>query len=254
MRKPLLYIVIMLLSCCTQQENKTASSTQSLGNISESLITVEQLQGKTAIELRLLRNEIFARKGYVFKDEILNDYFLKKEWYQPNVQAEVVLSDIEKQNIELIKKVETQRKVIADHATDEPADCFKKVVKKIQLEFKRSSLDFMGRYKVFSKELRDFTKNIDIHNVNIDEDGYAFSKTYYLHRNWDLEHIKEDECEDEIFLRYDEQNKFVVIQINNCSLYKEKGEADQISEQSIIIEFTIEKNCSYKFHKVIVAG
>ncbi|MGY3793655.1 YARHG domain-containing protein [Aquimarina sp. 433] len=254
MKKPLLYIVMILLSCCTQQENKTASSTQSLGDISESLITVEQLQGKTAIELRLLRNEIFARKGYVFKDVILNDYFLKKNWYKPNEQKEIILTDIEKQNIELIKKVEKQYAANSTQKTAKSSNCLNKTIKKLKPEFAKSDFDFLGRYRIFSKELKDFLKSIDINDLNTDEDGYVFSKTYYLKRNWDLDHIKDDECEDEIFLRYDDENKWISIQINNCSLYREKGEEDQISEQSIIIQFIIENNCSYKFHKVTVAG
>ena len=32
-------------------------------------------------EIRILRNEIFARKGYVFKDNFLNTFFRQKDWY-----------------------------------------------------------------------------------------------------------------------------------------------------------------------------
>lgn len=254
MRKSLLYIIILLLCCCQQQENSTKDSIRSAGDITKSLLTADQLQGKTATELRLLRNEIFARKGYVFKDAILNDYFLKKNWYKPSEQKEIVLSDIEKQNIELIKKVEKQYTSNSTNKTNKSSNCLKKVIKKLKPELAKSDFDFLGRYRIFSKELKDFLKSIDIHDLNTDEDGYAFSKNYYLKRNWDLDYIKDDDCEDEIFLRYDDENKWLAIQINNCSLYKEKGEEDQISEQSIIIEFTIENNCSYSFNKVTVAG
>ncbi|GAA0729034.1 hypothetical protein GCM10009430_38740 [Aquimarina litoralis] len=245
---------MLFLCCCQQQENNTKDSTKFTGDITKSLITTEQLEGKTATELRLLRNEIFARKGYVFKDAILNDYFLKKNWYKPNEQKEIKLTDIEKQNIELIKKVEKQYTSNATQKTAKSSNCLKKTIKKLKPELAKSDFDFLGRYRIFKKELKNFLKSIDINDLKTDEDGYVFSKTYYLHRNWDLDHIKDDECEDEIFLRYDDENKWISIQINNCSLYKEKGEEDQISEQSIIIEFTVENNCSYKFHKVVVAG
>lgn len=254
MRKSLLYIIIILLCSCQRHENNTKDSNTTTGDITKSLITAEQLEGKTATELRLLRNEIFARKGYIFKDTVLNDYFLKKKWYKPNEQKEIILTDIDKQNIELIKKAEKQYISDSIHKTSISSNCIKKTIKKLKSGLAKDDFNFLGRYRIFKKELKDFLKSIDINDVNTDENGYAFSKKYYLQRNWDLDYITNDECEDQIFLRYDVQNKWISIQIHNCSLYKEKGEEDQISEQSIIITFTIKNNCSYKFHKVVVAG
>lgn len=47
--------------------------------------TEEELKEKTPIELDHLRNEIFAKYGYVFKREDLKEYFQKQEWYKPKV-------------------------------------------------------------------------------------------------------------------------------------------------------------------------
>lgn len=41
------------------------------------------LSNKTYLELRLLRNEIAARHGYLFKDATLRAYFNQFKWYQP---------------------------------------------------------------------------------------------------------------------------------------------------------------------------
>ena len=41
------------------------------------------LSGKSYLELRLLRNEIYARNGYLFKDAALRGYFNTFNWYQP---------------------------------------------------------------------------------------------------------------------------------------------------------------------------
>lgn len=61
-------------------------------------------------ELRLARNEIFARHGRLFKDQELQKYFNSKDWYKgtiaPDDFSESMLSDIEKANIDLIKKYE----------------------------------------------------------------------------------------------------------------------------------------------------
>ncbi len=48
----------------------------------ESRLTVEDLEGKTAAELDIMRNEIYARKGYVFKRQDLQTYFEKQPWYE----------------------------------------------------------------------------------------------------------------------------------------------------------------------------
>ena len=61
-------------------------------------------------ELRLARNEIFARHGRMFDDQELQDYFNSKSWYRGTIRpedfSESMLSETEKANIETIKKYE----------------------------------------------------------------------------------------------------------------------------------------------------
>lgn len=64
------------------------------------------LYNLTAAELRIARNEIFARYGYIFQSKELQDYFASLNWYQPNVNYDGYLSEVEKHNIELIKSLE----------------------------------------------------------------------------------------------------------------------------------------------------
>jgi len=59
------------------------------------------------LQLRLMRNEIYARHGYTFKSEDLKNYFGNCDWYKgtkTNVDAE--LTEIENSNIKLIQKYE----------------------------------------------------------------------------------------------------------------------------------------------------
>jgi hypothetical protein len=60
--------------------------------------------------LRLARNEIYARHGRMFDDEELSEYFMYMDWYYPEIPAsdfsDDMLSQIEKDNIKLIKKYE----------------------------------------------------------------------------------------------------------------------------------------------------
>ncbi len=60
-------------------------------------------------ELELLRNEIFARHGYKFKNYRLEEYFSNFEWYKydyKNPIKKVHLNTIEKHNVALFKEKE----------------------------------------------------------------------------------------------------------------------------------------------------
>lgn len=64
-----------------------------------------EIAGYTKRVLRIARNEIFARHGYVFKSDDLIKRFKKYKWYRPKTE-QLKLSKIEKANISLISLVE----------------------------------------------------------------------------------------------------------------------------------------------------
>ncbi len=71
-------------------------------------LTDFDLKNRNQIELRLMRNEIFAQYGYVFNSKDLKDYFSSKEWYNErgNGEFQFCFTDFEKYNIDLIKNFE----------------------------------------------------------------------------------------------------------------------------------------------------
>lgn len=71
-------------------------------------MTYDDVKDKSAEELRLMRNYIFARRGYIFESEDLKEYFERFSWYVP-LYYDVTprLSDIEKYNVNFIKEYET---------------------------------------------------------------------------------------------------------------------------------------------------
>ena len=77
-----------------------------LPNSNSAYLTEADLAGLTKEELRIARNEIYARHGRKFKDAALNEYFLSKSWYHPTVEAddfnESVFNDYELANRKLI--------------------------------------------------------------------------------------------------------------------------------------------------------
>lgn len=68
------------------------------------------LQGLSKWELKVARNEIYARHGRLFNDDSLQKYFNSCSWYDGYISAdsfnEKVLNDVEKSNVKLIQNYE----------------------------------------------------------------------------------------------------------------------------------------------------
>jgi len=64
------------------------------------LLTPADIQGLPSKELKIMRNEIFARHGYIFKTNDMKAYFTAQPWYRPQ-RADVssMLTAIEKKNV-----------------------------------------------------------------------------------------------------------------------------------------------------------
>ena len=65
------------------------------------------LAGKSLAELRMMRNEIFARHGYIFKSHDLKNHFHQCGWYEEkHTDVSKLLTEVEVRNIQLIQKFE----------------------------------------------------------------------------------------------------------------------------------------------------
>ena len=84
-----------------------------LPNSNSKYLTEADLQGLSSAQLRLARNEIYARYGRIFDSQDLIDYFNSQAWYHGTIQPaafnENVLNQYEKANIALIQKVEASK-------------------------------------------------------------------------------------------------------------------------------------------------
>jgi serine/threonine protein kinase len=70
-------------------------------------LTRDELLEYSKDDLKIMRNEIFARHGYVFKDPELRAYFNKQSWYVGQYDdVSGFLSPVERQNVEVIKQLE----------------------------------------------------------------------------------------------------------------------------------------------------
>ncbi len=75
-------------------------------------LTLDNIRGMDEKTIRLGLNEIYARRGKIFKDKDLKDYFNAKSWYAPLYTQEefasiedTVFNSYEKDNIKLLERV-----------------------------------------------------------------------------------------------------------------------------------------------------
>jgi len=104
----------------SDSEGKRKTKVISINNLSQEdeflfqsdrvYITESDLEGKSQFEVALIRNEIYARHGYVFSTPEYEEYFSQKSWYVPNPDfSESLLNDIEKANKDFLVQYETDR-------------------------------------------------------------------------------------------------------------------------------------------------
>lgn len=69
---------------------------------------LEKLDDKT---VELIKNEIYARHGYIFTNRALKKYFESFNWYEPNEEySPNLLNQTEKVNLKTIKKFQSREK------------------------------------------------------------------------------------------------------------------------------------------------
>jgi len=85
----------------------SASSTPISQLLSTRKLTYSDISSFSPAQLRILRNEIYARHGYIFKSADLKAHFSRYPWYKPRyTDVTSMMSDIEKYNAQFIKKYE----------------------------------------------------------------------------------------------------------------------------------------------------
>ena len=94
-----------------EAEQKDMSEEYIFPDSNKRYLTEEEVLSMDAATLKIARNEIFARYGYIFKSEDLKAHFKGTSWYREKVKAEKFDADktfnkFEKKNIELLKRAE----------------------------------------------------------------------------------------------------------------------------------------------------
>lgn len=77
------------------------------------LLTAADLSGRSARDLTLMRNEIYARHGRIFRDAQLSAYFRAKPWYRESSgYSDAMLSEIERRNTQFILQYQQKNALV----------------------------------------------------------------------------------------------------------------------------------------------
>ena len=100
---------LALIDLMRKQQRKVALMPGDMELFENKLISENMLHGLSLHELRLLRNEIYARHGRVFKTPWIQQYFGMQPWYDPKDDfKDEELSGPDKTNVETIVAYENQ--------------------------------------------------------------------------------------------------------------------------------------------------
>jgi hypothetical protein len=96
----------------TEEKNKgrhTAISIGDMDNFQNAVLTEDKLAGLSILELRILREEFYARHGKSFDAPGIREYFAWRDWYKPaKDQKSIKLNKIEQQNVDLLAAYESK--------------------------------------------------------------------------------------------------------------------------------------------------
>jgi hypothetical protein len=98
-----------ILSGAQKKQRKVALLPGDMEFFEHRNISEQMLHGLSLHELRLLRNEIYARHGRMFRTDWLTQYFFNQPWYTPDENfKDEELSATDKLNVETIVKYENR--------------------------------------------------------------------------------------------------------------------------------------------------
>lgn len=99
------------IDAAQKRQRKAALSPGDMELFQKTEVAEELLRGLGLYELRLLRNEVYARRGRQFRTEWLAQYFYSQPWYEVREDfKDAELTPVERKNVETIVRYENRLK------------------------------------------------------------------------------------------------------------------------------------------------
>lgn len=153
------------------------------------LLSGEDLEDMSEEQLCVARNEILARRGWIFDDEDLREYFFSKEWYVPAIPGDEFdynsLTATEQSNISLIKIYEELGNGNLKWSAKNPYEA-------VYDQYAHQDYIFAGssKQRLTHRDLDGMTEDelCIARNEIFARNGYTFKSMnlmeYFFHRSW----------------------------------------------------------------------
>lgn len=212
-------------------------------------LTESELNTKCDRVLSIMRNEIYARHGYRFSNEAIQDYFEYKGWYRPVADnKEVKLNQIEQNNVNLIKSVENKRqskyKAISLYFgqlkkafENKDNNYIKNIFSKMTENYERESMELLSTVmsKIDPSDI-NYYKNKGTNKTEVDNGYVVMEYSIYVE-------------DDMIQLTYNYQRHSDIIEgFDSCTTYMSE------EEFAYMWRFKIDQNNKISFDVLVVAG
>lgn len=104
-----------------EKNHKTAIAIGDMEQFQNVLLTEDKLAGLSLLDLRILREEFYARHGKKYAEPGIRDYFNWRDWYKPvKNQKGIKLNAIEQKNVDLLAAQENKlREWLSTNLIDE---------------------------------------------------------------------------------------------------------------------------------------
>lgn len=146
-------------------------------------LTEADFVDKTVQELRIARNEIYARYGWSYQDEKLANLFQQRAWYAPSENvADEILTEVERYNVQLISEMEKKVKEKKDGENLQNVTALSKQ----DLEAFQEYFNAVENNGFLSSRFKD-VRDVNLHEVFYNGAGLTFDGDvdavvdYYLH-------------------------------------------------------------------------
>ena len=94
-----------------EENNKTGKYPGKYPFASMKELTNDDLKGLSDADRNIMKNEILARYGFIFKDKEMKSYFSEQKWYKSkSANVDNMLTELEKRNIKFIDNFEQKSK------------------------------------------------------------------------------------------------------------------------------------------------
>lgn len=211
------------------------------------LLSVNDLRSKSLKELRFIRNDVFARHGYIFKDTELKAFFSKK--YKNMLRSstsEVNLTNKEKEYVALVKQIEKGKKVTSKNKI--LLEILALLPEKSRGSWDWSKEDRKVYMKASIKEGYLSNNNSGMFQKRFISDSYFFIGV--IDGSWSLKLFK---AKDNSYLvlavdHVGDGNSFTTYTYKNGKLYqREKDFLELLPKQLFISFYSNKNNCSENY-------